>query len=152
MLEALQLISYVNLLAILPLYGARYVVEHGTLAGWPWSEAIFDIPGLLPLAVVIAVAGIGWRLAAVLGNRAIDRQAILANAAVMFVAWVLVEFLRASPDTRTRLQESWTAIACLLLLGSGLWVPLQALHRLLENRRGTSTGTSTGLRKDPDQE
>lgn len=130
MVDALLLISYVNLLALLPLYSARRLAENlYDLKDPGFFERLVMAPEWMCLAVCLASLTIAWRLAGPGPDRKWHRRAVIGNSLIMILIWVIPPILKISPWSQSACFETWTIVMGLLLLVTSLSVPFTVFMR-----------------------
>lgn len=131
-LEILLFCSYINLLALLPLFGARRLAEHmaGNLDHW-WSWLIAS-PAWMSLAVILATTSLAWQLAGTGEKKEQYRWAIALNTGMMVLCWVVPSAWGATEWMQAAAMEIWAIGSGLFLLLSSFHVPISALRRALK--------------------
>ncbi len=131
-LEILLFCSYINLLAMLPLFSARRLAEHMAGSIDQWYSWFIASPGWMSLAVIAATSGIAWKLTGTGDDHTTYQRAVLVNALIMVVCWVLPSLFDASEWLQLAAMEIWAIASGLFLLLSSFLVPIKAMRRALK--------------------
>lgn len=132
MFEALLLVSFVNLLSMLPLFAAFRLAEHmGEAAPASLWEQIISYPPLLCLGVVVSSFFLARRLSFATQANQETFTFISVNAIIMAVVWVIPGLIRMSHEIQRALIDSWSVAAGILLLLASFQIPLRAMIKLM---------------------
>lgn len=131
-LEVLLFCSYINLLAMLPLFSSRRLAEHMSGNLDQWYSWLISSPGWMALAVILATSGIAWKLTGTGEQQSTYQRAIAVNSLLMIVCWVLPSACGASDWLQMVGMEIWAIASGLFLLFASFLVPVKALRRALK--------------------
>ncbi|MBF0501816.1 MAG: hypothetical protein HQM09_16890 [Candidatus Riflebacteria bacterium] len=136
MFDALLLVSFLNILSLLPLFAGYRLAEHMSdqSAASIW-EVMLASPGLLCMAVTLTSAYIGIKLARGTGGDHPPVRMVLLNAVIMMLIWVVPDLAKAPDWLRRTLIESWAVGASVILMLLSLYLPLVMIWRLLQVAR-----------------
>lgn len=138
MLESLLFVSFINLLAMLPLFAAFRLAEHlrelPTKTLW---ETIVSEPWLLCLAVTAGSAFLAMKLWKQTSEEDATSWPVLVNTTGMLLVWVIPGLFQAPDWLQVVLIQSWTIGASILLLFASFPLPFRAIQRMLRERKGS---------------
>lgn len=144
MLESLLFVSFINLLAMLPLFAAFRLAEHiQELPVKTLWETIVSEPWLLCLAVVSGSTFLAMKLWKQSSEDDFNTWPVLGNAAFMLVVWVIPGLFKAPDWLQVALIQSWTIGASILLLIASFPLPFRAIQRMLGERKSGPPGGGT---------
>ncbi|MFZ2959982.1 MAG: hypothetical protein WA705_24135 [Candidatus Ozemobacteraceae bacterium] len=135
MFDSLLLLSFVNLLAMLPLYAGVRLAQH--MGGQPEAnlwESLLASPGFLCLAITLTTSFIAHKLATAMTCEEKTHRWLSINSLVMALIWVLPDILHAPEWLNVALMETWTIGTSILLLLVSLFLPLKMIVRVLQGR------------------
>lgn len=130
--DELLLVSFVNLLAMLPLYAGWRLAEHmSAQASHTLWESLISASWAMCLAITVAITFIAMRLSSATTGGKRKTVIVFVNAAVMLIVWVVPDATGAPEWLRQALTDTWTVATSILLLLTSLTVPLNSLWRML---------------------